>query len=109
MTIQDKIKHLQEMKVGKEPAEIDIIESIIESLRILRNSFSNPDSQAVIISMSNHDYVMFEEFKTFKKFTAQIQKVQVSALENITQASETEMATATLSSETPETTTNEIH
>ena len=107
MTIQDKIKHLQEMKAGKEPAQVEIIESIIESLRILRNTFSNPDSESVIISMSNHDYVLFEEFKTFKKFAAEIEKEKNPVPDPVIvgPSPETEIAVATLPSETPETTT----
>lgn len=104
MTIQDKIKHLQNMKAGKEPAEIEIIELIIDSLRILKNTFSNADSESVIISMSNHDYVLFEEFKAFKKFANQLDKNKDPLPEQIV-APKPEAVEEPILSETPETIT----
>jgi hypothetical protein len=67
MTIDQQIKHLKKYPTG---LTYPVINEIIESLSVLKTTYSPKRPDVVIRAMSGDEARQFDEFKQYKQFTS---------------------------------------
>lgn len=74
MTISEQIKGTKALISEPSETQIELLNSVVESLKILKNVYGNTKSESVIVSMSITDYKQFQDFKNFQHFIKTTEK-----------------------------------